>query len=147
MTKRVKLTKAQRLLLRDLGATDLILTTGSDRMAKSLADLGLAERDMAARPGVCIVTITPAVRAYLADRLYVTGSALTPAETAALLRRRRVPQAAADACSGQMARLDEALYRPDASASLPEILRALEALLPQIDAALDAPPPPQEDLP
>ncbi len=78
-----------------------------------------------------------AVRAYLADRLDVAGNALTPAETDALLRQRNVPAEAAAAGRDVLARLDEAMYRPDASAPLAEILRPLNELLPRIDAALD----------
>lgn len=88
-----------------------------------------------------------AVRTYLADRLDVTGNALTPTETASLLRQRNVPDEAASACRDLLARLDEAMYRPDASIPLSETVRNLQTLLPQLDAALDAPPPETEDLP
>ncbi len=78
-----------------------------------------------------------AVRAYLADRLDVAGNALTPTETALLLSQRNVPPETASACRDLLARLDEAMYRPDASAPLSEITRALQALLPRLDVALD----------
>mgnify|MGYP000945608351 CR=1 FL=1 len=82
-----------------------------------------------------------AVRAYLADRLDVPGRALTPAEATALLRQRRVDEEPAAACCALLARLDEAMYRPDATGSLAEIVHALESLLPTVDAALSAPSP------
>ena len=91
--------------------------------------------------------VARAVRSYLADRLDVTGSALTPSETAALLRQGNVPAEAASACRDLLARLDEAMYRPDASAPLSEIIRPLKDLLPRIDVALDAPPQEKEELP
>ncbi|MEI7900712.1 MAG: BatD family protein [bacterium] len=88
-----------------------------------------------------------AIRSYLADRLDVTGNALTPLETAALLCQRNVPAESAAVCRDLLAQLDEAMYRPDASAPLSEIIRPLKALLPLIDAALAAPPAKPEDAP
>ena len=90
---------------------------------------------------------TRAVRAYLADRLDVAGSALTPAEAASLLRQREVPEEAASACRALLAQLDEAMYRPGAVTPVSDIVRALQSLLPAIDAALDAPHPTPEDVP
>ena len=78
-----------------------------------------------------------AIRAYLADRLDVTGNALTPAEAASLLRQRNVTEEAAAAFRSLLAQLDEAMYRPDASTPIPDIIRSLQSLLPVIDAALD----------
>jgi len=78
-----------------------------------------------------------AVRAYLADRLDVAGKALTPSEADALLRQKNVPDESASSCRDVLARLDEAMYRPDASAPLAEIIQPLQGLLPRIDAALD----------
>jgi hypothetical protein len=76
------------------------------------------------------------VRRYLADRLDVTGGALTPGETAELLRRHGVPEQTAAACRDLLARLDEALYRPDVAIPGADLQRDLNALLPAIDAAL-----------
>lgn len=83
-----------------------------------------------------------AFRAYLADRLDLPALSLTPAETAEHLRRRAVPAETADACRLALARLDEALYRPDASIPLDDTLRQLLRLLPQLDTALSTPPRP-----
>lgn len=85
-----------------------------------------------------------AVRSYLAERLDVAGSALTPADAAALLRARGVAEADAAACRDGLAHLDEALYRPGATTSVPEAVQRLLALLPKLDAAL-AEPPKQEE--
>ena len=87
-----------------------------------------------------------AVRAYLADRLDVTGTALTPSEAALLLQRRNVAEETTSSCCALLARLDEAMYRPDAATQTAEVIRSLADLLPFIDAALDAPPK-QEELP
>ena len=87
-----------------------------------------------------------AIRDYLADRLTVTGNALTPAETELLLLQRQVPSDAAAACRALLAQLDEAMYRPDAATPIPDVIRALQSLLPSLDAALDAPTKPAEDL-
>ena len=78
-----------------------------------------------------------AVRTYLAERLDVTGSSLTSSETAALLRKRNVSESASAACRDLLAQLDEAMYRPDATIPLTDIVRSLQKLLPDIDAALD----------
>ena len=91
--------------------------------------------------------VAQAVRTYLADRLNVSGNALTPSDAAALLRQRNVPDASAAACREHLAQLDEAMYRPDASVPLAEITQALKSLLPSIDTALDAPLPKAEKLP
>jgi hypothetical protein len=88
-----------------------------------------------------------AVRTYLAERLDVSGSSLTPSETEPLLLQRRVSPETAEACRTLLAQLDEAMYRPDASKSLAEITAALQRVLPAVDAALDAPPPQPEELP
>jgi hypothetical protein len=88
-----------------------------------------------------------AVRAYLADRLDVSGNALTPSETEALLRQRNVPSEAAATCRDLLGKLDEAMYRPDASSPLAEVVRPLQATLHRIDDALDAPPPKTEEQP
>ena len=86
-----------------------------------------------------------AVRSYLADRLEVAGNALTPSETAALLRRRNVSPETAEACSALLARLDEAMYRPNAAEALSEIVESLHGNLADIDAAIGAPPPAREE--
>jgi hypothetical protein len=88
-----------------------------------------------------------AVRTYLAERLDVSGSSLTPSETEQLLRLRRVSPETAEACRTLLAQLDEAMYRPDASKPLAEITVALQRVLPAVDAALDAPPPQPEEQP
>ena len=88
-----------------------------------------------------------AIRAYLADRLDVTGNALTPSETATLLRQRHVPEEATSICRDLLARLDETMYRPDAATPLSDIIHSLQGILPSIDAAFDAPPHKPEDLP
>jgi len=81
------------------------------------------------------------VRTYLADRLNVPGSALTPADAADLLRKRNVSEAAAGACRTCLAQLDEAMYRPDAAVPVAEIVKSLQPLLSEIDVALDKPSP------
>ena len=78
-----------------------------------------------------------AVRTYLAERLDVTGSSLTSSETAVLLRKRHVSESASAACRDLLAQLDEAMYRPDATVPLNDIVQSLLKLLPEIDAALD----------
>jgi hypothetical protein len=88
-----------------------------------------------------------AFRTYLTDRLDVPGNALTPADVALLLRKKKVPDETAAACRDVLASLDEALYRPDASVPLSEIVQALRPLLTRLDAAFDAPPPKAEKLP
>jgi len=85
-----------------------------------------------------------AVRAYLADRLDVAGNALTPGEAASLLRQRNVAEETASSCRDLLARLDEAMYRPDASTPIADVIRSLQGLLPVIDAALDARPVKEE---
>jgi len=77
-----------------------------------------------------------AVRSYLAERCDVAGGALTPSDAAELLNRRGVPDASAHACRTLLARLDEALYRPDADTPATAIVSDLATLLPAIDAAL-----------
>lgn len=62
-----RLTKSQMDMIRVIDAGDGLLTTGSDRAAKSLADIGLVERDMPGRPGICIVTLTDAGRRFIAE--------------------------------------------------------------------------------
>jgi hypothetical protein len=92
--------------------------------------------------------VSRAVRGYLADRLNVLGRALTPAETASLLRQRHVADQTAAACGDLLARLDETLFRPDSTTSLSDIIQPLQGILTAIDAALEAPPHRQEeDLP
>jgi hypothetical protein len=86
-----------------------------------------------------------AVRSYLADRLDVTGNALTPSETYSLLCQRAVAAETAAACQNLLAQLDEAMYRPGASSPLVDITRPLQELLPRVDAALDTPPPRPEE--
>jgi len=76
------------------------------------------------------------VRRYLTDRLDVAGGALTPDEIADLLQQRGVPVNSATACRDLLARLDEAIYRPDAPIPDTTLHRDLIALLPEIDAAL-----------
>jgi len=88
---------------------------------------------------------TRAVRAYLAERLDAPGATLTPADADALLRGRRIPEHLAQDIARQLARLDEALYRPDAATPVGETVQRLLALLPTLDAALSASPPPPED--
>jgi hypothetical protein len=79
---------------------------------------------------------TRAVRAYLAERLDVPGATLTPSETAALLRARRVPEQLALDIGRQLAQLDEALYRPDAATPAADVIQRLLVLLPELDTAL-----------
>jgi hypothetical protein len=81
-----------------------------------------------------------AVRTYLAERLELAGSALTPAEARDLLVRKGLPAELADDCRRQLSQLDEAMYRPDAKAPLADTAGALRAFLPRLDAALNAPP-------
>ena len=88
-----------------------------------------------------------AIRTYLADRLNVAGDALTPTDAASLLRQRNVPSETVTACSELLAQLDEAMYRPDSATPVSDIIRSLQALLPRLDAALDAPPPETEEQP
>jgi len=88
-----------------------------------------------------------AVRTFLADRMQLAGTALTPQETHALLIRSGVPSPLADACRDQTRRLDELMYRPDANVTLEETLRALRALIPQLDDALRAAETRKDDVP
>jgi len=89
--------------------------------------------------------VAHAMRTYLADRLNVQGNALTPSDSASLLLQRKVPSESALSCRDLLAQLDEAMYRPDAAAPVSVIVRSLQTLLPQLDAALDAPPPKTEE--
>ena len=77
-----------------------------------------------------------AVRTYLAERCDVTGGALTPGDVAELLCGRGVSDEPAYACRTLLARLDEALYRPDTAVPTAAVVSDLLALLPAIDAAL-----------
>jgi len=87
---------------------------------------------------------THAVRSYLADRLDVAGAALTPPEAERLLLEHGVPATSAASCRTLLAQLDEAIYRPGASAHSAETTRGLTALLTEIDRALDKPDPKTE---
>ena len=90
--------------------------------------------------------IGQAIRSFLAARLSVAGSALTSSEAALLLQARGVPAALSSACGALLARLDQALYRPDTAAGeTAEVVRAAIALLPQITAMLDHPPKTPEE--
>jgi len=89
-----------------------------------------------------------AIRSFLTARLAVAGSALTAGEVEALLQANGVPAASAAACGALLARLDQALYRPDTTeAETAVVVREAIALLPQIAADLDRPPEKQEDAP
>lgn len=74
-----------------------------------------ARRTLAAATGPA--AIAAALRAYLGERLGVPSQALTPPEIARLLTANGVADEAATACSALLERLDEALYRPGASAT------------------------------
>ncbi|MFZ4396365.1 MAG: BatD family protein [Kiritimatiellia bacterium] len=88
------------------------------------------------------------IRGFLAARLGVAGSALTAGDVVPLLQHNRVPDATATACGDLLARLDQALYRPDtAGTGLAEIIQESLTLLPEIAAALDRPPVQKEDAP
>ena len=80
-----------------------------------------------------------AIRSYLGDRLDVTGNALTPSETALLLRHWNIPEETVSSCCALLARLDEAMYRPDSAAHTDEIIRNLADILQTLDTALDTP--------
>jgi hypothetical protein len=88
-----------------------------------------------------------AVRTYLAERLELAGAALTPAEARDRLVRQGLSPVLADACRTLLGQLDEVLYRPDSPTPLTDTVRALRDLLPLLDSALSAPPPPKEDRP
>jgi hypothetical protein len=89
-----------------------------------------------------------AIRMFLAARLDVAGAALTPAEAADLLCARGVSAEPAAACGALLARLDQALYRPDAAGSDGvEAVREAQSLLPRIVAELDRPSVRKEDEP
>lgn len=77
-----------------------------------------------------------AARTYLADRLSVSGNALTPFETATLLRQRNVSEGTAESWRALLAQLDEAMYKPGAENAASELIRSLQTLLPQLDAEL-----------
>ncbi|HRR32903.1 MAG TPA: BatD family protein [Kiritimatiellia bacterium] len=77
-----------------------------------------------------------AVRNYLAERCDVAGDALTPSDVAELLCRRGVPDATAQTWRRLLARLDEALYRPDTATPVSETVGHIRSLLPELDAAL-----------
>lgn len=87
-----------------------------------------------------------AFRAYLADRLDVTGTALTPSEAAVLLQHRGVTEKTVASCCALLIRLDEAMYRPGVTTQAVEVIGSLADILPIIDAALDASPK-QEEMP
>ena len=83
-----------------------------------------------------------AVRVYLAERLgLASGTALTPGDAYALLIRHGVPAEHAEAARAHLARLDEAMYRPDVQLPLAELARTLCGTLAQIDGALRKPKP------
>lgn len=88
-----------------------------------------------------------AVRAYLAERLELPGQGITAGDARGLLLARGAPAACADACGSLLARLDEAMYRPDATASFEEPRGELATLLPRVDDALRAPATKPEELP
>ncbi len=79
------------------------------------------------------------VRNYLAARLDVAGNSFTPTEVARLLQDRQVPAAAADSCRALLAKLDEAMYRPDIKLPPADTVRQITSLLPEIDSAIDKP--------
>ena len=84
--------------------------------------------------------VARAVRVYLAERLgLASGTPLTPGDTYALLTQHAIPAEHAEAVRAHLARLDEAMYRPDAQLLLPELAQALCATLAQVDAALRKP--------
>ena len=56
-----------------------------------------------------------------------------------LLQDRRVPTAAAESCRALLAQLDEAMYRPGATALDAGTARSLASLLSEIDCAIDKP--------
>ena len=81
-----------------------------------------------------------AVRAYLAERLgLASGTSLTPGDAHALLLQHGVPAEHAEAARAHLARLDEAMYRPDAQLPLAELTQALCGTLTQIDVSLRKP--------
>lgn len=85
--------------------------------------------------------VARAIRAFLAERLDVAGAALTAPESRRLLQARGVPADLAVACGEQLARLDQALYRPDGQdADILKVVCETSTLLPRIAAALDRPP-------
>lgn len=102
----------------------------SGALRRALRALSAAERPDAA---------LRAVRAFLSERLDAPGRSLTAAEAEALLLERRVGPPAAAAFRAAFQRLDEAVYRPDASAALlDEAAGRMKTLLPQIDRALSS---------
>lgn len=79
------------------------------------------------------------VRDYLAERLGIpNGASLTPSEAVRLLSGNGCPPDAAQACGDALARLDEALYRPDNAVDIEAEKAGIRALLPQLDDALGA---------
>lgn len=80
-----------------------------------------------------------AVRDYLAERLDVpSGASLTPGDAVRLLSGNGCPPDAAQACGDALARLDEALYRPDNAVDIQAEKTGIRDLLPRLDAALGA---------
>jgi hypothetical protein len=113
-------------------------------LPQALAALQKAGR--APRPDAA--AIGHAIRSFLTARLAVAGSALTAGEIKALLQNNGVPATSAAACGALLARLDQALYRPDTTAAeTAAVVREAVALLPQIAADLDRPPEKKEDAP
>ena len=116
------------------------------RRALSLALTALRKAGRASHPDAA--AIGHAMRSFLAARLAVTGSALTAGEVEALLQTNGVSHASAAACGALLARLDQALYRPDTAEAEPAaVIRDAISLLPQIAADLDRPPERKEDAP
>jgi hypothetical protein len=142
------------LLLLAAGPALCLLAVLAAPLAAFARDLRTRRRRSGAARRACAAltrTQTPdaatrAVRAYLAERLDVPGAALTPAETAALLRGRHIPDPLALDIGNRLAQLDEALYRPGAATPVSDIIQRILVLLPELDAALSAPPQ-KEDTP
>ncbi|MCL1920625.1 MAG: BatD family protein [Kiritimatiellaeota bacterium] len=97
----------------------------------------LARATRALRRAASSEAAAQAVRAYLAERLgLASGTSLTPGDAHALLIRRGIPAEHADAMRAHLARLDEAMFRPDAQLPLQQLAQAASDTLAQIDNAL-----------
>ncbi len=78
------------------------------------------------------------IRTYLAERLGVMGASLTAAEASRLLHTAGAEEDVCAACGDLLARLEQAIYRPDqASDAIAILIREAQTLLPRIDQALD----------
>lgn len=99
-----------------------------------------ALRDIRRQDPTDAAVVAGVVRKYLTERLDVTGASLTGPDARQLLLNSGASPEAANACGDLLARLDQALYRPEeAHNATPALIPDTVALLAQLDLALDHP--------